>query len=323
MRLRLHATTILLAIVLLVAPASARQATPELRNDVDCVAPPTVPGTPVSIHSIIAEGTVPADIQATAPRIPIIGDDIPAPSAPTTAEVPPADAVEEETQAEVTRAVYNLFACLEESDYLRFGLLVTRDYRRAAFGTENPYNAVMALEGYPEVDLYAVNSVARHPDGRLGANVDLLFNGTQVYRFRAMFERQDGDMLLDEEIPLPFDNADSVVGIRVAGDGLTVDAGTMRSNGLVAFQVTNQRENDVEISLVRLPPDVRHEDLTDDPALLDLSHYAGGVLVPSGGSASFANTGLAPGDYSLVGQIEDGNGDVAIPPDMIHSIVVD
>lgn len=312
----------ILALMVMVPAIHAQQGTPTPQQVPACVAEELPPGTPVSMVDILAGGTEAPEAQANAPRIPRIGIDVPPPSPPFAAEVIDGQPADEPTTRLVHDTVENLFSCLRVNHSLGFATLVTPEYRLAAFGTPNPYNAVMPLEGYPEVVLRSVGHVLVHGDGRLSADVVVVYRDTQVYRFRAVFIANSDRLLLDEEIPLPFDNADVMVDVLVDGAGLSVEPSLARGSSLIAFDVRNDLDSPATVSLIRIPASLAEIDPQADPGIVDRSAYMNSVLVSPDGRASFAVADLEPGIYTVIAVTENADGEPAVPPGAVASFTI-
>jgi hypothetical protein len=255
--------------------------------------------------------------------LPYLGDEVPAPAPPNNLELPegaPADAPMAERADTSIRTV---IACLQRNDQLGFAALVTERYRTLAFGTPNPYNAVMALEGYPAIQLLETGNAQVYENGQVSIDVTVSYQVTMVYRFRAYFADVGGRLLLDEERALPVDNADVTVEVDVTDDSLTLSEDSLPSDTLVRFDVTNNDSLPVEIALVRLSYKGVSADLVHTPSAADRLQNAGGVVVEPGESASFAVTGLTPGSFVVVAFVDDASGEPRVPPRIGPELVVE
>jgi hypothetical protein len=193
----------------------------------------------------------------------------------------------------------------------------------AAFGTENPYNAVMSLEGYPDVVIRSVEDILRHGDGRVSADVTVLFGVTQVYRLRAIFVPEGDTLLLDEEIPLPFDNADVTIGTTLDDAGIMITPASAPSGSLIAFDVANNLATPAHVLVIRLPNAFGGTDPQQDPGVVSESAYIGGVLVPPGGRETFAVADLSQGTYTVLALLEDTRGELEVPPGAVSSLEIE
>jgi hypothetical protein len=132
---------------------SAQVASPVAPLAVDCDAPELPPGTPTSIEVLLRSGTPSAEERASAPRLPYLGDEVPAPSPSNHPDLPVGASADALLAERADGSTKTLIACLQRKNQLGFAALVTERYRNLAFGTDNPYNAVMSLEGYPAIEL--------------------------------------------------------------------------------------------------------------------------------------------------------------------------
>lgn len=181
----------------------------------------------------------------------------------------------------------------------------------------------MPMEGYPEVTLRSVDDVLIHEDGRLSADVVVVYHDTQVYRFRAVLIADDDRLILDEEIPLPFDNADVSVNVLLDDTGLSMEPNEAPVSSLIAFDTRNDLDSPVTVSLIRIPDSLEETNPAANPGIVEQSAYMNSVLVPANGRASFAVADLQPGRYTLVAVLENADGEPSVPHDGFRTFMVE
>ena len=267
---------------------------------VDCDAPELPPGTLTPME----QGTPGDDMAGMAMSSPeAIAEvaEVASPSAQTVPEGTPAD---QTTSDRDTEAVENLINCLNSGDALGFAALVTPNYLRTSFGTTNPYDVPMFLEGFPPQELLGVENVQIHDDGRLSADVTTMLGGTQVDRFRAFFIEEGEYLLLDEEPTLPITDADVQVQVQVQVTMLDyafeLSQSTVPADSLVSFELINAGAYPHEFAVVRLPEGVTIDQVLADPSLEEQIQFFGGAFAEPGETGHFALQGLEPGTYTAV-----------------------
>lgn len=266
----------------------AQDATQAGSTEITCVTPVLPPGTPTPMEPPSA--TPPADEPAPVEEV-----ELATPGAADPGE--PADAA---TSERVIAAVENLIGCLASGDYLGFAALVTPNYLMTEYGTTNPYDLPVFLEGLPPIELQSVGDIRTHADGRLSADVTTLFGGNQLDRFRAYFVERDGQLLLDEEQTLPIEGADLTVEVAMLDYEFKMSTDTIPADAVVAFSLVNDGQYPHEFAVVVLPEGVTVDDVLTDPALIEQVQFIGGAFAEPGGTGSMALQDLEPGTYTAV-----------------------
>jgi uncharacterized cupredoxin-like copper-binding protein len=281
---------------------AAQDATPAAAS---CVAPELPPGTPTPMEEMAPDASPAADMA---------GMEMASPEAIAEAEAmaemaehatpesaalagSPADAAAAER---VSAAAENLLACLNEGNYLGFAALLTPNYLPAEFGTSNPYDLPVFMEGVPGFEGRAVRDAQTHPDGRLSVDVTTIIGGTQVDRFRAYFVDENGTLLLDEEVPLPIENAAVEVEATMLDFAFDLSQDTVPAGELVAFTLPNEGQYPHEFAVVRLPEGISIEQVFADPSLEEQIQFIGGAYAEPGATAYLGLDNLEPGTYTAV-----------------------
>ena len=268
-----------------------------------CEAPELPPGTPTPMEEMVAEGTPAGDMagmeMGTPEAVEAIAE-IAEQATPEMAATQDGEPADEATAERVIAAAENLIACLSAGDYLGFAALSTPNYLLSEFGTSNPYDLPVFMEGFPPIEGRAVTDVQTHADGRLSVDLTTVIGGTQVDRFRAYFVEENGTLLLDEEQTLPIEGAEVTVEVTMLDFAFDLSQDTVPADALVAFTLPNEGQYPHEFAVVRLPEGITVEDVLADPALEEQVQFIGGAFAEPGDVGHFGLEGLEPGTYTAV-----------------------
>ncbi len=268
-----------------------------------CEAPELPPGTPTPMEEMVPEGTPAGEMagmeMGTPETVEAIAE-IAEQATPEMAAAQEGAPADEATAERVIAAAENLIACLSSGDYLGFAALSTPNYLLSEFGTSNPYDLPVYMQGFPGVEGRTATDVQTHADGRVSADLTTVIGGTQVDRFRAYFVEEDGTLLLDEEQTLPVEGAEVTVEVTMLDFAFDLSQDTVPADALVAFTLPNEGQYPHEFAVVRLPEGVTVEQVLADPALEEQIQFIGGVYAEPGDVAYFGLEGLEPGTYTAV-----------------------
>ena len=271
-----------------------------------CEAPELPPGTPTPIEEMVPEGTPAGDMAGMEMGTPEAVEEVEAiaemaeQATPEIAAAQDGEPADEATAERVIAAAENLIGCLSSGDYLGFAALSTPNYLLTEFGTSNPYDLPVFMEGFPPIEGRAVTDVQTHADGRVSVAVTTVIGGTQVDHFRAYFVEEDGMLMLDEEQTLPIEGAEVTVEAAMLDFAFDLSQDTVPADALVAFTLPNEGQYPHEFAVVRLPEGVTVEDVLADPALEEQIQFIGGAFADPGDVGHFGMEGLAPGTYTAV-----------------------
>jgi hypothetical protein len=299
------AAAILSAGVASAGSVSAQEATP-VPTPVECVAPDLPPGEPTSEEEMMAS-----------PEAHDMGDM--ATEEEAAAEAPVGTAAEGETAETILAAANNVAACISAADWEGVAALMTSNFMMSTFGTENPYDVAMMMDGTVWTDFMAMNPLT-YEDGSVSADVQYMQTAYQLASERWMFVEEDGTWKVDSLsfIPPTTDLDTAVVGVSLTET--TADDGTMTyafelsrpaatESPAMIFQVTNNGAEAHELAMVKLP------DGADPAGLLDGSIAEAdiefiGVIAPlmPGQQAELTLIGLEPGVYTMVCFFPDAEG---------------
>jgi uncharacterized cupredoxin-like copper-binding protein len=287
----------LLALVSLRQLAIAQDASPTAITT-ECVAPELPPGTPTPMEEMAPPGTPAHDMaeMGSPEAIAEMAEE----ASPAPVEVAPGTPADAETSDRVVATAENLVGCLNAGNYLGFAALVTPNYLQSSFGTVNPYDLALFMEGFPPQELQAAEDVQTHDDGRLSVLLTLNVGGAQIDHFRAFFVDDDGQLLLDEEVSQPLAGAEMTIDVAMLDYAFEMSEDTFPGNTLVSFNLTNEGEYPHEFAVVQLPDGVTIDQVLEDPSLQEQIQFLGGAFAEPGGTGYLTLTGLEPGTYTAV-----------------------
>jgi hypothetical protein len=267
-----------------------------------CEAPDLPPGTPTPMEEMVPEGTPAGDMAGMEMGTPEAVEETEAIAEQATPGQTAAQAGEladEATAERVISAAENIIACLSSGDYLGFASLITPNYPLTEFGTSNPYDLPVYLEGFL-IEGGTVTDAQTHPDGRVSADVTTTIGGTQVDRFRAFFVEENGTLLLDEEQTLPVEGAQVTIEVTMLDFAFDLSQESLPAGALIAFTLPNEGQYPHEFAVVRLPEGITVEQVLADPSLEDQIQFIGGAFAEPGDIGYFGLEGLEPGTYTAV-----------------------
>jgi plastocyanin len=227
------------------------------------------------------------------------------------------------TADQVIAAAENIVACLNAGNFLGFAALVTPDYLLTSFGTFNPYDVPVFLEGFPPQELRSVGEAETHEDGRVSVVLTTVLGGTQVDRFRAYFVPTGGPLLLDEEEPLRIVGADATVDVAMEDFAFNLSRESVPAGAFVSFTIGNNGQYPHEFAVVRLPEGVTVDQVLADPALEEQVRFIGGVFAEPGEIAYLGLEGLEPGVYTVVCFVDEPEGVPHVVRGMVAEFVAE
>jgi hypothetical protein len=281
-------------------------------------------GTPVAIDQ--PDGTAPGDLTLAG---------FPAGPAP--------DGVVTDVEA-VARAVA---ACLSAGEYDTLNELVGDDFRGQLLGLEDPVTAqefVGLVAGLPptELSIDEITDVTVTPEGDATATVRYVV-GNQVregaWTFRLVVasflgvEGADGvarasarwTVATEETRTATLPEGAETVSVTLDEYSIAIDPDSTDAT-TIAFEVTNEGEQDHEIIVLRLEDGATTEDLltVPGPDLPEGITVVGQTSVAAGGEGSMVLTDLEPGDYALVDLfLDDESGVPNLSLGMEASLIIE
>jgi hypothetical protein len=313
-----------------VTPVTAQDASPAASSmAANCEAPELPPGTPTPMEQMVPEGTPAGDMTGREMGTPEAVEEAEAiaeiaeQATPETTAAQAGESADEATAARVIAAAENLITCLSTGNYLGFAALSTPNYLLTEFGTSNPYDLPVFMEGFPPIEGRSVTDAQIHADGRMSVALTTVIGGTQVDRFRAYFVEEDGTLLLDEEQTLPVEGAEVTVEVTMLDFAFDLSQDTVPADALVAFTLPNEGQYPHEFAVVRLPEGITVEQVLENPALEEQIQFIGGAFAEPGEVGQFALEGLEPGTYTAVCFVDVPDGIPHVMRGMVADFTVE
>ncbi len=287
----LSLTLLITGVAGVAANGAAQVSTPATTK---CIAPELPPGTPT-----------PMDQEAG----PMEGDEGGPPPVADPADLPSGEAADDETAEAAEAAIANALGCYNQGEFVALGALFTADGLMSEFGTTNPYDLPLFLEGGPPATLSSVSDVQVHDDGQISADVVSSF-GAMQQRERWFLVEQDGTLLVDG-IP--------DLAVEVPADATTIDAELVDyafelsedtvEAGTIVINVTNTGEYPHELLIIGLPEGATVEEVFDDPSLeSEVKFYGVAFAMPGEEATQMVLVGLEPGTYTLICFVDEPEG---------------
>jgi uncharacterized cupredoxin-like copper-binding protein len=248
---------------------------------------------------------------------------------PTAPEGTPAD---EATAAEIMATVDNYVACYQSGDFAKVHALETANYLMSSYGSSNPYDAIAAdqEQGAVTVEIVEVSNPMTYDDGRVSADIQLIFNGHWFQNLRDIYAEEDGTWKLDEEIVLaPEPDGDTaVVGVALgsADDEYSIvpNAPSVAQPEVLVFHVTNGGAEAHEMVVLQLPEGADPMGLLDGSVAMDQVNFIGGVFgLAPGDAQDLALVDLEPGTYTLICFFPSPDGTPHAALGMVTTFTVD
>lgn len=290
-----------------------------------CDAPELPPGTPTPMEE--TAGTPAAGMEGT-PDPQAAGATVATEAAmeasPAAAEIPTGTPADEATADRVEAALRNVVNCINNGEYLAFAALVTEDGLMEEFGTTNPYDIPMFLEGVPPITIVSVSDVQVHDDGRFSADVETTF-GAQLQRERIFFVEQDEFLLFDvsPDLPVAAPAGAATVNVTLGDFVFELSTDTVPA-GDVHFDGTNAGGYSHEIVVVKFPEGVEFSmEMMESEEPPEGTQFLGGSAGPPGAEVDLVLLGLEPGTYTLLCFVEEPDGVPHVAKGMVATLTVE
>lgn len=319
-----------IAVVLLLAgggptAVAAQDATPMASPTAGtCDAPALPPGTPSPMEEPV--GTPDAAMAGT-PDPQAAGEAVATQAAmeASPAATPAGTPADAETADRVEAAIRNPINCYNTGEYLAVAALFTANGLLGEFGTANPYDLPLFLEGGSPLTIQSIGDVQTHADGRFSADVVSTF-GAQLQHER-WFLVEDGAYLLVDGTPdLPVDvpAGSAEIAVTLTDFAFALSADTVPA-GTIAMRGTNDGEYFHEIAVAKFPEGFV---LEDPMALLEGpppegTEFFGGAAGPPGESFDLVLLDLTPGVYTLLCFVDEPDGTPHVAKGMIATLTVE
>lgn len=289
---------------------TAQEATPGASPvAAECVAPELAPGTPTPMDDMASpEGEAPVT-EATAEGTPepaATPDGETEEAAPVAPEAPVGTPAEGDEGEEIIAAVENLIGCVNGGNTEGAAALLTTDYMMAEFGTGNPYDVVMFLEGFSFGEV-TVDNPQTYEDGSVSADIQYQGSQYQITKERWYLVDEDGTLKLnDDSLETPeFDGDTAVIGVLLGenedGSYYITPAVTSvtESEGLI-LHGKNEGVEPHEIVAFALPEGADPAGLLDGSIAEEDVEFYGQISLNPGEEGDLLLVGLPAGVMTLV-----------------------
>lgn len=299
------------------ANAIAQDATPEASPAAAaCVAPDVPEGTPEPMDEMMGMD------MASPEASPAVEEAAPTPPTGTLVE-------DQAVIDEATATVNNIWACVNEGNYLGAAALTTANYRLTEFGTENLYTVAALLEQFElSGTVQEVLNVYQYDDGSVGVDYQII-SGIQVSRTLDIYVEEDGSWKLDADydlapetdldsqtIGVKFGTADNEFVFEVAPAEFAAEPATI-------FQATNVGALEHEFVLLQVPEGFDPATITNPqgPPPEGVS-FVGAFFLQPGQTGDLLLEGLQPGNYVAYCFLPIGDGTTHADAGMFLPITV-
>lgn len=243
------------------------------------------------------------------------------------AAAPVGDPVDQATTDEATAAIENAYACYNMGEYLAVGALFTPNGLLSEFGTENPYDLPLYLEGGPPIAIDSISDVRTSGDGQFSADVVSRF-GQQLQHERWTLIAADGFLLIDEtpELPveLPADADVTTVEATMIDFAFDLSEQTVPASDYLVFDAPNEGEYFHEIAILKLPEGVEFSmELLEADEPPEGTEFLGGSAAPPGESAQLVLADVEPGVYTLLCFVDEPDGVPHAEKGMVAKLTVE
>lgn len=276
-----------MGLMALAAPVATAQDAATPAPMPECVAPDLPPGTPTPMDMASPEAM----------------DMMPMPAASPEVEAERTGAVADEaTTAAAQAAAMNVVACLNSGNLEGVVALMTTNAMETEFGSGNPYDVMMFLEGFT-FEGFTTGTVYAYDDGSVSVDVQYNQGPYQVVGERWNLV-QDGDYwkLDGFGAAAPTVEGDTtVVGVSLTDYAFTFNVSSVVQPEVLQFQVRNDGAELHELVLFRMPEGVTVEDIVADPeGTIPEDAFIGAVFAAPGEQTDMVLVGLEPGKYVAI-----------------------
>ena len=290
----------------------------------DCVAPELPPGTPTPME----EGSPEAEMDMASPMAEASPVAEEAPVAPEAPVGTPAEGAEAE---EITAAVQNLISCVNGGNVEGTVALMTTDFMMGEFGTGNPYDVVMFLEGFSFGEV-TIDNPLTYEDGSVSADVQYMGSEYQITKERFILVDDGGTWKInDSPVQTPeFDGDVSVIGVLLGEneDGsyyITPNSATDPEGPALMLHGVNEGVEAHELVALGLPEGMDPSALLDEEAseetFAEVVFY-GQISLEPGEQGDLLLVGLPVGVVTLVCFFPSPEGAPHVAMGMISQIEI-
>ena len=316
------------------ATASAQDASPQASPTAGpCDAPELPPGTPTPQEEIDAAMASPVGDTAGMEGTPdpaaagaAVATEAAMEATPEAMATPAGTPADQETADRVAAAVENVHNCYNAGDFLAVAALFTANGLLEEFGTPNPYDVPLFLEGGPPIAVDSVGDVQVHDDGRLSADVVSRF-GQQVAHERWYLVEEGGYLLVDGTPDLPVEppaGADvATVEVTMTDFAFELSEETVAAADYVVLGGPNAGQYLHEIVVVKFPEGVEFSmEMIEMPEPPEGTEFLGASAGPPGAEVELVLADLEPGVYTLICFVDEPDGVPHAAKGMVATLTV-
>lgn len=325
----------MLSFVAFAPAAAAQEASPAASPmAVTCDAPELPPGTPTPMEDAPPAA---AEDEPPAPDASPVDEEAPPAAEEGAAEVemPAGTPASEEEVAAVEAAVMNLFACLNEGNFLGAAALMTDNFVQGFLEAPTPYDAAVGLEeGFQTIEVLSTSNPQVYADGSASIEVAFagLYNGPGgVGSARWTFVEEDGywklDNYMDVAVPEGVLPDAVIIDVHLVDYAFALSQSTIPAETPVIFRTSNTSASGApHVNVVvtfdegTTPQQVISGEI--DPFEASTGFF-GAIFLEPGMSGDLAFTGLEPGTYFLVCDVETADGAPHYELGMVAQITVE
>jgi uncharacterized cupredoxin-like copper-binding protein len=270
----------------------------------ECVAPELPPGTPTPMDEMdmgAASPVVDLGSPIAEPASPVAEEE--APARPETPAGTPAEGDEAE---EIIDAVQNVLNCVNSGNYEGFVALLTTNLMETQFGTGNPYDILMFIEGFSFGEA-TIENPQTYEDGRVSADVQYQNSEYQVVKERWYLVESDGFWKVDssDTLTAEVDLDTTVVGVEAGEneDGsyyFLLNAESVVAPGALVLHGRNVGQEPHEIAVVKLPEGTDPAGILDGSVPEEDIEFYGQITLAPGEEGDMTLVGVEPGVLTLV-----------------------
>lgn len=259
---------------------------------VECVGSEVPPGTPTAMNE---SASLPAGMEATA-------EESGPPQVSASPEIPAGEPASADVAARVEATIMNAVSCANSGDFVAFASLFSHDGLMEECGTTNVYDAPACFQGVPMITGVEVSDVQTHEDGRLSADLVLIFGSFVSHERQFLVVADDGSYLLDvsPDLPVAIPQGARVIDSYLVDFHFKLDQESAPA-GDIAFNVMNTGEYPHEMVVLKLPEGMTVDDLMNDQSLFDQVEFIGYTFAEPGQTAPpLVLVDMKPGTYTIV-----------------------
>ena len=263
----------------------------------ECVAPDLPPGTPTPMD----EASPPVE------EVPDIASPVTDEPVAEETEAPVGTPAEGAEGEEIVAAIENILSCLHSGNYEGVAALMTTNFMMGEFGTGNPHDVVMFLEGF-SFQVQSIDNPMTYEDGRVSIDFQYQESQYQVAAERWFFVDEEGTWKVDSSTNIEADidvESATVVGVALGEneDGsyfITPNTATVVQSEAIIFHGRNDGVEPHEIVVLRLPEGVDPMGLLDGSVTEADVEFYGFIFLQPGEEGDLTLLGVEPGTLTLL-----------------------